>query len=296
MKTPGPMKTPDPEKAPPRQSQLPSDDKSPNPGLDRLGPPENRTTEPRKTSDPHENKPVTEEQKEAAHPKVKELIAKNPGKIWTIFEPGTSNVIGYGLDRFNPKTGKQIGFEVYDVLGTKQHFHSMIPKADGHLEDSALDPIDLINIGKLGAKGVKFVGKIAFKLATKKAFRAVVKVGARNIPSRVIGLLKTVAIKFFKKRTKSISLPAWKKVTIDWLHISSRHVAGGALTKTKSVFPAYMNRKQIERAIEGAYKMSKRIGRQGEILKLSGKSHRMTIHMYLDLKTNTITTAFPVFN
>ena len=130
-----------------------------------------------------------------------ELLAQHPGKVWTINDLVTSELIGYGIDYFSPKSGKQIGFYVYDIEGTKQHFHPL-QLADGHLEESLLDPIDLLGVGKIGVKGVKVVAKTLFKLTTKKVFRASIKAGIRNIPPRIIAILKKIAKSARSKTSK----------------------------------------------------------------------------------------------
>jgi hypothetical protein len=98
-----------------------------------------------------------------------------------------------------------------------------------------------------------------------------------------------------KEATKSVNLPAWKKVNIDMDHIASGHMRGGSRVSTlKSLFPEYMGRAQVERAVRQAYRFGEKISSQGERVLVRGQYERITIEMWVNRATRTIETAYPV--
>ncbi|MDZ7900627.1 MAG: EndoU domain-containing protein [Arcicella sp.] len=96
---------------------------------------------------------------------------------------------------------------------------------------------------------------------------------------------------------KSI-LPAWKKVTIDIEHIASGHMAGGSrVSSIKSMFPEYMTKLQVEKAVRSAYKnVIEKLQTQDDRVLLRGISESgQKIEMWVNKATKTIETAYPVY-
>lgn len=94
---------------------------------------------------------------------------------------------------------------------------------------------------------------------------------------------------------KAVNLPAWKSVGIDMAHVAERHAAGGALTAGRTVFPAHMSQRAIERTIRSAYRHGKRMETQGDRVRVRGQAEGLTVEMWVDTITKTIETAYPVF-
>lgn len=90
-------------------------------------------------------------------------------------------------------------------------------------------------------------------------------------------------------------LPSWKRIAIDMEEIASGHMRGGyRVSPIKDLFPAYMNRDQVERLIRAAYRnVSKKIATQGDRIKVLGESEGITIEMWINKNMKTIETAYP---
>jgi RHS repeat-associated protein len=165
-----------------------------------------------------------------------------------------------------------------EVLDALQHTLDTIGLVPGFGE-----PADLISAGFSLARG-DWVG---FSLSM-----------AATIP--VAGILATYA-KYARRAakaaraTKAINLPAWRKITVDMVHIAERHIPGGPLTAGRTVFPDTMSEKGVLRAIREAYQSSTKVGVQGtDRILLQGRGAGLTIEMWFNKVTNTIETAYPI--
>src|SRR5690606_3175193 len=99
--------------------------------------------------------------------------------------------------------------------------------------------------------------------------------------------------------SKAVNLPAWKTIGIDLPHIVSGHTATGAgikQGKRGDLFPEWMTGNQIEKAVREAYKNGNRIGSRegGNKVIVQGMAVGLLIEMYVNVKTKTIETAYPV--
>ncbi|WP_315910985.1 RHS repeat-associated core domain-containing protein [Xylanibacillus composti] len=97
---------------------------------------------------------------------------------------------------------------------------------------------------------------------------------------------------------KAVNLPSHKKINIDIDHIISGHTKNGARaiqSGTKDLFPDHMTHSQIEKAVKGAYRNSSKIQTQGERVLVQGKSNGLTIEMWVNTRSKTIETAYPIF-
>ena len=79
-------------------------------------------------------------------------------------------------------------------------------------------------------------------------------------------------------------------------HVLSGHTEGGSRTvsSNKSLFPSSMDSKQIEGAIRQAYRYGERISGNGDRVLVRGSYAAGRIEMYVNTKTRTIETAYPV--
>lgn len=57
-----------------------------------------------------------------------------------------------------------------------------------------------------------------------------------------------------------------------------------------------MSTQQIERAILDAYRYGKKLRTQGDTVLVEGYSHDLRIHMWVNMKTYEIETAYPKFD
>jgi RHS repeat-associated protein len=94
------------------------------------------------------------------------------------------------------------------------------------------------------------------------------------------------------------TLPALKSVSIDIKHIAERHLRSGAVAKQRastSLFPQYMDEKQVEAAVRSAYKnVIEKVKVQGDNVLLKGISDDgLIIEMWLNKSTKVIETAYP---
>ena len=115
--------------------------------------------------------------------------------------------------------------------------------------------------------------------------------------SNLVGVGKLKKASKIVKATKPVNLPSYKKIKIDMKHILSRHTKSGNVavqSGKKSLFPSYMSKKEIERTIKNAYKNGKRIKTQGHKVKVHGKSGKLKIEMWVNTKTKTIESAYPI--
>lgn len=102
-------------------------------------------------------------------------------------------------------------------------------------------------------------------------------------------------------------LPAWKKLMIDWTEIVTGHMEGGQRVVTlpdgtlnKDVFPAWMTEKDVQNVVEQAYGRSSVIENTvqdgAHKVQLEGLSDDgLQIHMWLNLDTGTLETAYPQY-
>lgn len=92
---------------------------------------------------------------------------------------------------------------------------------------------------------------------------------------------------------KAVNLPAWKSIGIDMEHIASGHIAGGARSAMKTLFPEEMSSKQIERAVRTAYRYGKKLATQGDRVLVGGRASGLNIEMWVNTAENVIETAYP---
>jgi hypothetical protein len=98
---------------------------------------------------------------------------------------------------------------------------------------------------------------------------------------------------------KPVNLPAWKKVDIDMKHIVDRHTAGGKIFKQSGIkdkFPDDMSHGQIESTVRQAYRRSSVAGpSQGDRSFLRGRANGLEIEMWVNRRSKTIETAYPIW-
>ncbi|WP_436488821.1 DUF6443 domain-containing protein [Chitinophaga sp. ARDCPP14] len=93
-------------------------------------------------------------------------------------------------------------------------------------------------------------------------------------------------------------LPSWKKVIIDIDHIASGHIRGGnRISNLKTLFPEWMNAKDVSRVVRNAYRnVHTKLQTQGDRILLRGTGFDgLEIEMWLNKVTNTIETAYPIY-
>ena len=114
------------------------------------------------------------------------------------------------------------------------------------------------------------------------------------------------------EKAKAINLPAWEKLTFKVdagetkPHFLTGHQEGGSRLMQsqkaggrKDVFPSTMTDNQIINSIKSAYKNSKKVGTQVDLLtgekrvELVGKAAGMEIKMYVNVTTKQLESAFP---
>jgi RHS repeat-associated protein len=90
-------------------------------------------------------------------------------------------------------------------------------------------------------------------------------------------------------KVKAVNLPAWRKVTIDIEHIASGHMLGGSrVSPAKTLFPPWMDERNVEAAVRQAYRFAGLVERQGENIRLIGQAGALKIEMWLNTVSNTI--------
>jgi hypothetical protein len=95
--------------------------------------------------------------------------------------------------------------------------------------------------------------------------------------------------------SKAINLPGWKKLTVDMEHIASGHMADGArVSSKKTLFPSSWTQSNVQSAIKEAYESAKKIETQGDRVRLQGTGGGQKIEMWLNTKSKTIETAYPI--
>ena len=93
-----------------------------------------------------------------------------------------------------------------------------------------------------------------------------------------------------------MTLPSWKKVTIDMEEILSGHTIGGSrVSKLKDLFPESFTATQVENTVRSAYKnVHSKLYTQGERILLQGTADNgIKVEMWLNKSTKTIETAYP---
>ena len=105
---------------------------------------------------------------------------------------------------------------------------------------------------------------------------------------------------------KPANRPAAKNLEFDWTHITERHLPGGIYTNGRTVFEG-LNRNQVQGLILDAYGNAKLLATQRPIstgetrLLLQGNAtvrgtlQSWTVQMRVNITTNLIETAYPVF-
>jgi len=97
--------------------------------------------------------------------------------------------------------------------------------------------------------------------------------------------------------SKRVNLPSWKKIDIDMGEIVSGHTKGGnrvTSNSKKDLFPENMSEDQIEKTVRQAYRNAEKAGKtQNGRIKMIGQHNGLTIHMYVNIKSKKIETAFP---
>jgi RHS repeat-associated protein len=137
--------------------------------------------------------------------------------------------------------------------------------------EQGLDPVEAAIGGALG----QVVGRVAGRIGGKAAL---------------------ALEEFSLKLSKSISLPAWSKVTVNWVHVLERHVPGAIYAEGRTVFPSTFGPKGIAVAVREAYGSATKVGVQGvDRVLLEGKGTGLTIRMWFNTTTRIIETAFPYY-
>ncbi len=94
---------------------------------------------------------------------------------------------------------------------------------------------------------------------------------------------------------KAINLPAWRTIGIDIAHIASGHMLGGArVSAAKTLFPTHWSEAKVERVVRAAYRMSSKVGSQGERVLMQGDAAGLTIEMWVNKTERLIETAYPI--
>jgi RHS repeat-associated protein len=89
-------------------------------------------------------------------------------------------------------------------------------------------------------------------------------------------------------------LPSFKKVDVDWKHVFSGHMEGGArVTRDKTLFPVNWSEKKVMSAVQEAYTKSTLVKTQGDRVLLEGKSGDQVIRIWYNKKDKLIETAYP---
>ena len=118
----------------------------------------------------------------------------------------------------------------------------------------------------------------------------------KNIPKAISTVSK------FHPVSLKMTLPSWKKVTVDMTEVLGGHTSTGKRYLqsvkdggSKELFPETMTADQIERAVKSAYRnVTEKLATQGDRIKLRGVSDDgLTIEMWLNKKANLIETAYP---
>jgi len=105
--------------------------------------------------------------------------------------------------------------------------------------------------------------------------------------------------KAIQQARKAVNLPAFKKMAIKLDHAASGHLTDGyrAMCKgsKKTLFPEGTTKEHLEKIIEHVYKNCKKVRTQaeGKIIVI-GEYEGQKVKMYVNTKTKTIETAFPV--
>lgn len=98
------------------------------------------------------------------------------------------------------------------------------------------------------------------------------------------------------RHVKSVNLPSWKKLEIDWDEVFSGHVKGGnriSSGKSGDIFPDVMSPNEIKKAVQEAYKTAKILKSQAGRIKLRGTCEEKTIEMWLNKADQVLETAYP---
>jgi hypothetical protein len=96
-------------------------------------------------------------------------------------------------------------------------------------------------------------------------------------------------------KVKPVNLPAWKRIDIDIDHIASGHMKGGSrVSPLKTLFPEYMTTAQVKKSVRQAYRYGKRVESQGERVLVRGQYAHLNIEMWVNLRTKTIESAYPL--
>jgi RHS repeat-associated protein len=72
-------------------------------------------------------------------------------------------------------------------------------------------------------------------------------------------VLAAVTLPGSRVASKAVSLPAWKGVGVDMIHVAERHMAGGALARGRDAFPPGMTERAVENAIRQAYRFGEKL-------------------------------------
>ena len=125
----------------------------------------------------------------------------------------------------------------------------------------------------------------------------------------ISGALVTDHILKNTEDSKPVNLPGKKKVKIETDDIRSKHTESGEKhkermknknrnkAKDKDLWPDDISDKELEKAVREAYGKSKVKERQGESVRVEGKSKDYgTVEMWVNTQTKTIETAWPKYN
>jgi len=98
-----------------------------------------------------------------------------------------------------------------------------------------------------------------------------------------------------QRRQKPISLPRIGAADVDLAHILEGHCEGGSRAgSSKTLFPAGWTGPEVLASILAAYRVAKRMQRQGDRIKVQGVSHGLTLEMWVNMTDRRIETAYPV--
>lgn len=98
--------------------------------------------------------------------------------------------------------------------------------------------------------------------------------------------------------TKSVNLPSYKTIKVDMGHVRDGHMVGGkriSANSKKGIFPKKLSTTQVKAEIIKAYRNGKKLQTQGNRVRVRGYSGKYTIEMWVNVKTRTIETAYPIY-
>jgi hypothetical protein len=210
-------------------------------------------------------------------------------------------VMGRWLSR--DPIGEEGGVNLYGYVGNDPIRH---PDTLGLAEDS---PFDESNppapVTSTGDSWLDWLAKASDSLPPQAGAPMKCGVGVLRVGSRLAVGVAAVAVG--ARASKAINLPAWGKLTVDWGHIASNHLKGGAgaiQSGLKTLFPENLNVDQVKKLIEKAYSSARcvetqvtqnaKTGREEIRKRLEGIADGVVVHMWLNVTDGVLETAYPV--